>query len=202
MYSPFVAAGWSGQAERNLRPAQWLGLLKIHSVWGAEFFYTGFFSLRHPFQPSENWCWQAMMPAYAQALSTQFADFFYRGTLVMSTTNTSFSMNGVSPGKGGESPLLWAGAPNILALARELDGAYLIAVTIQRQSNNARNLGSIGDRGLGRLSRVHIPGLPTPVEVMARPQGSVYVYRNDSQTGKFVLTQLDAWHGAGHPLTW
>ena len=84
-------------------------------------------------------------------------------------------MNGVSPGRGGESPLLWAGAPNILALARELDGAYLIAVTIQRQSNNARNLGSIGDRGLGRLSRVHIPGLPMPVEVMARPQGSVYV---------------------------
>ena len=105
------------------------------------------------------------------------------------------------PGKVASLPALGRGA-DILALARELDGAYLIAVTIQRQSNTARNLGSIGDRGLGRLSRVHIPGLPTPVEVMARPQGSVYVYRNDSQTGKFVLKQLDAWHGPGHPLTW
>ena len=70
-----------------------------------------------------------MMPSYAQALSTQYADFFYRGTLVMSTSNTSFAMDGSS---SKDSPLLWAGAPNVLAVARELDGAYLIAVTIQR----------------------------------------------------------------------
>lgn len=29
LFSPFVAAGWSGKAERNLRPAQWLGILKV-----------------------------------------------------------------------------------------------------------------------------------------------------------------------------
>ena len=68
LFSPFVSPGWSGQAERNLRPAQWLGLLKLMAAWGAEWFYTGFFSLRAPFQPSENWCWQAMMPIYAQAV--------------------------------------------------------------------------------------------------------------------------------------
>ena len=68
LFSPFVSPGWSGQAERNLRPAQWLGLLKVMVAWGAEWFYAGFFSLRAPFQPADNWCWQAMMPAYAQAL--------------------------------------------------------------------------------------------------------------------------------------
>jgi hypothetical protein len=41
LFSPFVAAGWSIATENNFRPAQWLGMLKILGVWGAEFFYTG-----------------------------------------------------------------------------------------------------------------------------------------------------------------
>eukprot|EP00966_Prymnesium_polylepis_P051055 1181644-Prymnesium_polylepis.2 len=68
LYSPFLSAGWSQQAERNVRPAQWLGYLKIMVAWGAEWFYVGFFSLRQPFQDSANWCWQALAPIYAQAL--------------------------------------------------------------------------------------------------------------------------------------
>eukprot|EP01046_Picozoa_sp_COSAG06_P070725 COSAG06_NODE_19908_length_818_cov_0.929068_1_plen_136_part_10 len=54
LYSPFVAAGWSVAVETNIRPAQWLGLLKIVSAWGAEFFYTGFFSLGVPFPNPSN----------------------------------------------------------------------------------------------------------------------------------------------------
>ena len=45
LFSPFVAAGWSVAEEHNVRPAQWLGLLKILGAWGSEFYYTGFFSL-------------------------------------------------------------------------------------------------------------------------------------------------------------
>ena len=41
LYSPFVACGWSGKEERNTRPAQWLGLLKLMAAWGAEWFYAG-----------------------------------------------------------------------------------------------------------------------------------------------------------------
>jgi hypothetical protein len=37
LFSPFVAAGWSVEAERNIRPAQWLGMLKLVGIWGAEF---------------------------------------------------------------------------------------------------------------------------------------------------------------------
>ena len=54
LFSPFVAAGWSGAVEANIRPAQWLGLLKVLSLWGAEFFYTGFFSLGVPFPNPSN----------------------------------------------------------------------------------------------------------------------------------------------------
>jgi hypothetical protein len=31
---------WSGKAEHNVRPAQWLGLVKIIAAWGAEWFST------------------------------------------------------------------------------------------------------------------------------------------------------------------
>ena len=29
-----------------MRPAQWLGLVKIMAVWGAEWFYAGFFNVK------------------------------------------------------------------------------------------------------------------------------------------------------------
>ena len=72
LFSPFVAAGWKSAAERNMRPAQWLGFLKIMTCLGAEYVETGFFS---PLQFSakeknvqlpQNYVWQAAAPAYAQ----------------------------------------------------------------------------------------------------------------------------------------
>ena len=82
--------------------------MKILAVWGAEWFYVGFFSLRAPFQDSANWCWQALAPVYAQALVvTQAADFFYEGDLVLNDPNTTFAME--DDGTKG-SPLLWAAA--------------------------------------------------------------------------------------------
>jgi len=45
-FSPFIAAGWSVAVERNLRPAMWLGMLKLLGAWGAVRI------LAAPFQPS------------------------------------------------------------------------------------------------------------------------------------------------------
>jgi hypothetical protein len=172
--SPFVAAGWSGKQEENVRPAQWLGLLKIHAAWGAEWFYAGFFSTsaavdsHHHFQDSRGWCWQGMMPSYAQALTTQWAEFLYDGELVMADENTTFAAEStgrwcgqppyyIKCAKIGESPLLWAGKPNVLAIARRLKSAtqedtpgaamqesrvgymYLITLAVQRLSNGIKN---------------------------------------------------------------
>ena len=64
-------------------------ILLLRLAWEAEWFYGGFFSLRKPFPPSENWCWQAMMPSYAQATMTQWAEFFYEGQLVYNDANTT-----------------------------------------------------------------------------------------------------------------
>lgn len=201
LFSPFLAAGWSQQVERNLRPAQWLGMLKVLAAWGAEWFYVGFFSLRAPFQDSANWCWQALTPIYAHALIvTQAADFFYRGDLVLNDQNTSFALE--DDGTQG-SPLLWAGAPNVLAIARKYRGAYLLVVTLQRLSNNARNLKSYPPetRSKGRKCEVRLPGVAAPVVVYARPQGSVYIVHNATMPHPKIV-QLDEWHEASHPTRW
>ena len=96
------------------------------------------------------------------------------------------------------SPLLWAGAPNVLALARRRrsDGAHLIVLTVQRASNAKSNLGGLDTRTKERKCRVLLPGVGA-VELAARPQGSVYV-----RLANGTVEQLDKWHEAGHPLTW
>ena len=198
LFSPFVNPGWSQQAERNVRPAQWLGLMKVLAAWGAEWFYTSFFSLRAPFQDPANWCWQAFMPVYAQASVVSAAgDMFYKATLVVNDPNTSFAM-GDDGTKG--SPLLWAGAPHVLALARKLGDSYLVVATAQKLSNNGRNLFGSG-RSAVRPSAVHIPGLPTPLLLNVRLFGTVVVVSNTSAP-KPSITQLDAWHEGTHPTRW
>jgi len=88
LFSPFVAAGWNAAAERNMRPAQWLGYLKIMAALGAEYVESGFFSPElwtkkaHLVQDPRNWCWQTSTPAYAQAVTALWSDLLFEGILV------------------------------------------------------------------------------------------------------------------------
>jgi hypothetical protein len=142
---------------------------------------------------SGQWCWQGMMPSYAQAvLLTQAADFFYKGEMVMADANTTYGVSGA-----GTSPWLWAGQPNVIAVARRVGDAFLVTLAVQRGSNAALNLERTTVPAL-----VGVPGIPKPFKVSARLQGSVYVYRNDTSNGVPVLYQLDTWHQASHPSYW
>ena len=79
---------------------------------------------------------------------------------------------------------------------------YLLAVTIQRLSNNARNLVSMNPKNRrGRKCEVRLPGVPKPVVVHARPQGSVYIVHNATMPHPRAA-QLDEWHEASHPTRW
>ncbi|HUN01311.1 MAG TPA: hypothetical protein PLS00_00540 [Niabella sp.] len=88
-FSPFVSAGW-GLEENNIRPAQWLGLLKSMVMLGADFFYTGYFNVtgstgwpngKGPNDP-RGYIYQAAMPAYAQAIASQVWEFIDKGVLL------------------------------------------------------------------------------------------------------------------------
>ena len=124
-------------------------MLKLIAIWGAEFYYAGFFSLGAPFPPSENWCYQAAMPAYAQAISSSYADVLiedgshpvlasFQGAYAVGHEKTrTFGPNPVV----SSSPWLWAGAPNRIAVARRAAARelYVIAAAVERKTNQRGN---------------------------------------------------------------
>eukprot|EP00039_Didymoeca_costata_P012082 m.172848 g.172848 ORF g.172848 m.172848 type:complete len:980 (+) comp15377_c0_seq4:492-3431(+) len=188
IFSPFVAAGWSIATESNYRPGPWLGMLKILGVWGAEFYYTGFFSLGAPFPPSQNWIWQAVMPSYAQAITSLYADAFFNGKPLENDDVSAYDEGGY---------LLWAGAPNRVAIARKHNSKdlYVIATCIARQSNEN------GNALLNATATVRLPNNIANVTITTRQQGSVYVLDMSTKDAP-ALTQLDGWHEATHPWYW
>ena len=93
-----------------------------------------------------------MMPSYAQATTSQVAPFLYEGSLVYVDGNTTFAMK-TDAKSDRRSPLLWAGQPNILAIARRWEGAFLLSLAAQRNSNAALNLGNKSASAMIRVVR-------------------------------------------------
>ncbi|MDW3647047.1 MAG: LamG-like jellyroll fold domain-containing protein [Bacteroidia bacterium] len=182
LFSPFIAAGWSENPEQNVRPSQWLGLLKCLGPIGAEFFYTGFFNVKKPFADPRNYAWQAVMPSYAQAVSSYYEGILRKGSVLRD---------------GENSPIisLEVADPRILATARKsAEGKkYVIALTIQPQSNIK---GNVPDQ-----AKVEINLEGNKLSLTARRQGSVYVLDLSTQSGP-IIYQLDSWHETGHPAWW
>lgn len=180
LFSPFVAAGWNKDPELNVRPSQWLGLLKCMGPIGAEFFYTGFFNLQAPFAKPENYAWQAVMPAYAQAITSQYEGLLKQG-------NVPFDEQG--------SPIvrLKTSDPRILATVRKLNKQYILALSLQPLSNTKGNTSE-------EIS-VKVTIDQVDISCMARRQGSVYFIDLTNKTTP-VFYQLDSWHETGHPSYW
>lgn len=189
LYSPFVAAGWDANEEVNIRPAQWLGLLKCLGMTGAEFFYTGFFSLQAPWPDSRNWVWQAVIPPYVQAVSSRYEDFLRNGILLEGDVPNSFS-NPTSPGYA-----FWAGDIRKLVVIRRHNtiNKYAITGTIQPNSNIS---GSTDNEGIAAITLDNLT-----VKFRVRRQGSTYIYDKSNPSAP-VFYQLDGWHERSHPLNW
>lgn len=185
LFSPYIGAGWHRVPEKNVRPSQWLGLIKNMGIVGAEFFYTGFFnegSAATTFPDPRNYTWQAALPGYAQALTSRYEDILRTGDLLTD--------------ESGEAIVnYWAGDPRILVSIRKAKdkAQYVIAGSIQPITNYA---GSIPDTA---IAEVDFDGLHLQFEV--RRQGSVYIY-DYSAPSKPVFYQLDSWHETGHPTFW
>jgi hypothetical protein len=138
----------------------------------------------------------------------------------MADANTTFAAK--TDGKDfTKSPLLWAGQPNILAIVRRFEGAFLITLAVQRNSNAKLNLPQPTT-----TAAIRVPGLATTgtdgasegvVKLDAAVQGSVYVYRGGggssggsggggragtAAAAAPVVYQLDGWHRPTHPSYW
>ncbi len=179
-FSPYVAAGWATNPEEDMRPAQWLGLLKCLSVVGAEFYYTGYFNLKQPYSKPEDYIWQAAMPAYAQAIATHYTDVFKNG-------NVLFDEDG--------KPIITypVDDDDVIVTVRKQNNKeqYIIAATVQPSSNKEKY-------PLHKNIEIKIGG--ESIIINARRQGSVYYF--DKTQKPYVFYQLDRWHQYEHPNRW
>ncbi|MCW3101593.1 MAG: hypothetical protein JWO09_33 [Bacteroidetes bacterium] len=179
-FSPFVAAGWDTNPEKDIRPGQWLGLLKCLSVVGAEFYYVAYFNLRQPFTKPENYVWQAAIPAYAQAVTTHYREIFRNGNVLMDE-------------KGNPVVTYPVNDKDVLVAVRKHDQKqqYIIAATLQPSSNTERF-------ATDKPVEIKIDG--ETIRIKARRQGSVYFF--DKSAKPYVFYQLDRWHQYEHPSRW
>ncbi len=189
LFSPPVAAGWDADETKNVRPAQWLGMLKAISMAGAEYFYPSFFSTTAPFQDSKNWAWQVVMPAYSQAISSRYEDFFRNGYLMEGDVPDNYatpSYNAYSFKSGDLRKLVVVRKHNTIA-------KYAITGTLQPNSNMQGNAENSG------VATITLDG--QSVKFNVRRQGSTYIY-DKSNASAPVFYQLDGWHEASHPYFW
>lgn len=189
LFSPAVAAGWDIDETKNVRPAQWLGLLKAFSMAGAEFFYPAFFSTTAPFQDSKNWAWQVVMPAYAQAVTSRYEDLLRNGSLMEGDVPNDY----INPAwnaytfKTGDLRKL------VVIRKHNTQNKYAITGTLQPNSNMMGNAENEG------VATITLSGQTLKFKV--RRQGSTYIYDN-TNTSAPVFYQLDAWHDSKHPYHW
>ena len=205
--------------ELNTRPAQWIGQLKLYAVSGAEYFYTGFFNLHPSFPDPRNWCWQGAAPALVQAVTSHYLDVLYEGELLLGdmpvpplencfvigpksepmqwVTNQGLAnCSGPLPRNPFVSYRFWGGSQQVAVLVRALGDKYVVATTVQPQSN-------LEPAPFSVKANVTLPFGVVTLEI--RRQGSVYVIEKSpgSQSSQpWTIVQLDGWHESSHFSRW
>ena len=212
LYSPFVSPGWSAAEEKNVRPGQWLGLLKCAAATGAEYYYTGLFSPSDNglFSRSQNWAWVAAIPAYAQAITQQWVDLLDNGKLLQGDQPMQEVMwNLPSDILQPISYRFWSGSQNVPVYIRQSlndPSVLLVTGTVQPQSSVVGNVPLVVNASI----QLPLPAKQNQLTVFEfRRQGSVYVVHLDKGATDVVdaaevssVVQLDAWHEATHPSYW
>ena len=188
-FSPFICAGFDKKEENNMRPAQFLGNLKCLSALGAEFFYSGYFTLSAPFDDPKNWNWQIAMAPYAQAITSRYMDCFTTGTLRTGDFPRNYTAGPADPGYS-----FYCGDQRKFIVCRKsnLYNKHLICGTLNPETNE---LGQVEDES---PSTIYLSGDTLTFNV--RRWGSVYIY--DKRYNPPVFYQLDGWHEGTHPSRW
>jgi hypothetical protein len=189
-FRPFINAGFSYDETTTVRPAQYLGLLKIMTGLGAISFYNGYFTVAQPYQIPANWIWQVAMPSYAQATNSKIESIYKNSYLL--------------PGDGvwnpddatsGSSYLFNGGDFRKPCVVRKWNGGskYIIYTAFMNNTNmqdTSTYTGSVS---------INFDGINNVV-LNTRRQGSVYLF--DNTVNPPTIVQLDGWHERLHPERW
>jgi hypothetical protein len=189
LFAPFISAGWNVE-EKNIRPGQWLGLLKAMVMMGADFFHVGYFNTtagggwpnkKGPNDP-RGYMYQVALPGYAQAIASQVYPFLLEGELLDPQEGANLR---------GNTFKFRASQENHLVMVRKWKGRYLIFGSVQPNSNYVGNAAEV------TVTEIELEGKKIKFEI--RRQGSMYIYI-PGNTPKFI--QLDKWHQREHPSYW
>ena len=189
LYSPPVSPGWDADDTQNVRPAQWLGMLKVFSMAGAEFFYTAFFNITTPYPDSKVWAWQVVLPAYAQAVTSRYEDLLRNGYLMEGDVPNDY----INPAWNAYS--FKSGDLRKLVVIRKHNSLSKYAITGTLQPNTSM-MGNAENSGNATIT---LDGQNLKFKV--RRQGSTYIYDKTNSSAP-VFYQLDEWHEATHPYLW
>lgn len=187
LFSPFVAAGWKTEEEKNLRPGRWLGLLKAINLMGAEFYYTGFFNEKAPFPSPRNYVWQMASTPYAQAITSRFQDILFNGAPLKG--DLGFKSEAVPQYR------FFTGNPQHLVVVRKHNtkNQYVISGSLQPNTVQPHSIALID------TVSIELEGQKLRFEI--RQQGSTYIY-DKTNSEKPIFYQLDKWHQYEHPSWW
>lgn len=196
-FAPFIGAGWSKNESYNIRPAQWLGLLKLNCGLGARFFNVGFFNddpsyaINAPANP-KGYIWQATTPSYALGVYSHVMEFFPSNSSVqLFEGNTALSPStNIAP----LGSLFTLGSPEKVAIVRKMTASenYLISSTLQQFSIGGNTIPDVAEANITLNSKT--------LKFNIRKQGSVYRY--DNLGANPIFYQLDSWHENTHPEYW
>ena len=193
--TPFVGAGWNVNEENNLRPAQWLGLLKVIGMMGARSYYAGYFNEQSSYVPPnpppadpKGYIWQAAMPSYAQASCDWVMDNGYNDTLMAGDVPGNYQFQTYSGYR------FYSGSEEILTVVRKKHSLnqYGIA-TCYTNSTSMQGGTPLVDTATFTLQS-------KTIQLQTRRQGSVYMLDLERDTA--VLIQYDDWHDRTHPQRW
>lgn len=197
LFSPFVAAGWDVNEDNNMRPAQFMGLLKCLNMIGAEFFYTGYFNEAGNYNPPNpppanpaGYAWQTAMPSYAQAVASRYEEFLRNGSVMPGDVPAYYSAPSGKPGY-----TFWAGDLRKLVVVRKHNTQSKFAITGTIQPNTSM----VGGAENESVATITLDG--QQVKFKVRRQGSTYIYDKTNASSP-VFYQLDEWHEKSHPSFW
>jgi hypothetical protein len=190
--APFIGAGWDMNEEKNIRNAQWMGLLKIYAALGAEYFHVGYFnegasySKSNPPANPRGYVNQMVAPIYVQALTSRWESIFRTGAYPSGDVPLSYTTPSTA-----KSFLCYSGSYQVVTTYRDNNvDTRVITTTYQPMTNDADGQDTVVD------VKATIAG--NQYQFKARRQGSVYVH--NYVTGAFY--QLDSWHESSYPEWW
>ncbi|MEM7035361.1 MAG: T9SS type A sorting domain-containing protein, partial [Bacteroidota bacterium] len=197
--------------EHAIRPGQWLGLLKVLSGMGAEYFHEFLFNVPQDapnftnVQYPEWYIWQTSTPAYAQAITSRYEDILRDSELLQGDWN-----NYIAPVTTPRY-LFWAGnaqTPTAVRRYNQNQDRYLIATSVQQTLDSplGENTPRIDSVSINLNAGLSIA--PNTLRFESRRQGSVYLYDESNYISPAgnkrppVFYQLDRWHQVEHPEQW